>query len=39
MVSEILDIKNMTGRFSLIFPLFSICIKNTVTKKVMCGTI
>lgn len=34
MISEILDVKDMTGRLSLIFPLFTVSIENTMTKKV-----
>lgn len=34
MISEILDVKDMTGRFSLIFPLFTVSIENTMPKKI-----
>lgn len=34
MISEILDIKNMTGRLSLIFPSFTVSIENSMAKKI-----
>jgi hypothetical protein len=31
-ISKVLDIENMTGSFALILPLFTVCVKDTVTK-------
>jgi tRNA splicing ligase len=34
MISEIFDVKDMTGSFTLIFPIFTIGVKDTITKQI-----